>query len=190
MNSEPLELIQLNPKKLSSIRAEWINETNEGDDLTLISTLFETIDDSKDFGSLTERSGLHTSLALHSAGHSKHLAIIQCSYYEKGLERICKIMDISHSPHVAHMEDEEYSSTHAKIIFSSIYHMLKVIDDAKRGEAKIYARDHTTRETIHFFESSAVSQVFTDLGYTVKLQGRNWLTIEKMPIPPSFSIQH
>lgn len=174
-------LKSLDPNTVNSIRADWIEQVEKGDDSTLELTdsYFDYLMNGNNFGDLLVRSNQNTYMSIFDVSTDSVVGIAELIYARQGSKSICKIMDISHAPSITNLNDNDYLTKSFDILISVLAYMLEINNSTKHGITKVYARDDAAQVTIKEIHNSVAPDAFENIGFKMKLSGHRWLEFEK-----------
>lgn len=175
-------LKSLDSNTVNSIRADWIEQVEKGDDSTLELTdsYFDYLMSGNNFGDLLARSNQNTYMSIYDVSNGLVVGIAEIIYARQGAKSICKIMDISHAPCITNLDDQAYLAKSFDILISILMYMLKINNSTKHGITKVYARDDAAQVTIREINDNVAPDAFKEIGFKMKLSGHRWLEFEKI----------
>lgn len=174
-------LKSLDSNTVNSIRADWIEQVEKGDDSTLELTdsYFDYLMSGNNFGELLARSNQNTYMSIYDVSTGTVVGIAEIIYARQGAKSICKIMDISHAPCITNLNDSDYLEKSFDTLISVLLYMLEINNSTKHGITKVYAKDDAAQGTIKEIHSNVTPDAFKDIGFKMKLSGHRWLEFEK-----------
>lgn len=175
-------LKNLDHQTTNAIRADWIEQVQEGDDsaLEITDSFFDYLMNGNFFGELFQRSNQITYMAVADQASNSIIAITEIVFSRQGSRSICKIMDIVHAPAIGALEDDQYLDIKFDTFISILSYMLEINKLTKHGITKIYARDGAAQKTITQIHEDADEKSFRDLGFEMRLSGHRWLEFKKI----------
>lgn len=173
-----MEVSILTTESLSAIRTEWLDQIADDEMYDLTNSTFENILASKTYGDYRKRLSLNTYVLVEENGENLALAEIVISMI--GRESICKIFDITHAPVIYNLNNADFLKKSIEILLTILKDLLILNKASSRGRTKIYARHDLAQLTMNFVHEGIDKERFRELGFDVKLQGKHWLSFEKI----------
>lgn len=176
-------LTSMDVSAVNEIRADWIEQIEEGDEsgLELTDSFFDHLMSSDNFGDLLKRSNETTYMSVRKEDDPEEVvAIAVIIFVRQGAKSICKIMDINHSPAINNLGDDDYKKASYSVLATVLSYMLSINKTTKHGITKIYARDDAAQSTMKLMQEMLDKSVFEEIGFQVKFLNRHWLEFVKI----------